>query len=76
MSLRILKHRKIHNLFLVMSDLEKEKAWELARLIRRDKNLSTILSARQRYSNNDQDSILESLKISGGRLNGPLVENE
>jgi hypothetical protein len=66
----------IRNLFLVMPDLEKEKAWELARLIRRDKNLSAILSERQRYSNNDQDSILESLKISGGRLNDPLIENE
>lgn len=66
----------IRNLFLVMTDLEKEKAWELARLIKRDKNLSTILSERQRYGNNDQDSILESLKISGGRLNDPLIENE
>ena len=66
----------IRNLFLVMPDLEKEKAWELARLIRRDKNLSAILSERQRYSNNDQDSILEAPKINGGRLNEPLIENE
>jgi len=33
----------IRNLFLVMSDSEKEKAWKLARLIRRDKNLSRVL---------------------------------
>jgi len=66
----------IRNLFLVMPDLIKEKAWELARLIRRDKNLSAILSERQRYRNNDQDSILESLKISGDRLNDPLTKNE
>lgn len=66
----------IRNLFLVMPDLDKEKAWELARLIRRDKNLSAILSERQRYGNKDQDSILESLKISGGRLNDPLIKNE
>jgi len=66
----------IRNLFLVMSDLEKEKAWELARLIRREKNLSAILSESRRYRKNDQDSILETLKISGGQLNGPLMENE
>ena len=33
----------IKNLFLVMSDTEKEKAWKLARLIKRNKNLSKIL---------------------------------
>lgn len=33
----------IKNLFLVMSDTEKEKAWKLARLIRRNKYLSKIL---------------------------------
>jgi len=33
----------IRNLFLVMSDSEKEKAWELARLIKRNKNFSKIL---------------------------------
>jgi len=33
----------IRNLFIIMSDLEKEKAWKLARLIKRDKNLSKIL---------------------------------
>lgn len=34
----------IRNIFLVMSDSEKEKAWELARSIKRDKNLSKILT--------------------------------
>ncbi len=34
----------IRNLFLIMLDPEKEKACEIARLIRRDKNLSRILS--------------------------------
>jgi hypothetical protein len=34
----------IRNLFLVMSDSEKEKAWDIARLIRRDKNLTRVLS--------------------------------
>ncbi len=33
----------VRNLFLVMSDSEKEKAFDLARLIKRDKNLSKIL---------------------------------
>ena len=33
----------IRNLFMVMSDLEKEKAWKLSRLIKRNKNLSKIL---------------------------------
>ena len=37
----------VRNLFLVMSDGEKEKAWDLARLIRRDKNLSRLLSERR-----------------------------
>jgi hypothetical protein len=34
----------IRNLFLVMSDSEKQKACDIARLIRRDKNLSRVLS--------------------------------
>lgn len=37
----------IRNLFMVMSDLEKEKAWKLARLIKRNKNLSKILKERR-----------------------------
>ena len=36
----------IRNLFLIMLNPEKEKAWEIARLIRRDKNLSRILSKK------------------------------
>jgi len=38
----------IRNLFLVMSDLEKEKAWGIARLIKRDKNLTRVLSEGRR----------------------------
>ena len=34
----------IRNLFLVMSDSEKKKTWDVARLIRRDKNLTRVLS--------------------------------
>jgi hypothetical protein len=34
----------IRNLFLVMSDSEKRKAWEIARSIKRDKNLKRVLS--------------------------------
>jgi hypothetical protein len=34
----------IRNLFLVMARSEKEKTWDIARLIRRDKNLTGILS--------------------------------
>lgn len=33
----------IRNLFLVMFDSEKEKTWDIARLIRQDKNLTRIL---------------------------------
>ncbi len=38
----------IRNLFLIMSDSEKEKAFELAKLIRRDKNLAKILAKKRR----------------------------
>lgn len=34
----------IRNLFLIMSDAEKEKAYDIARLIRRNKNLTKTLS--------------------------------
>jgi len=34
----------IRNLFLVMSDSEKQKAWDIARLIRRDKKLTRVLA--------------------------------
>ena len=38
----------IRNLFLVMSNSEKEKAWANARLIRRDKNLTRVLPEGRR----------------------------
>ena len=38
----------IRNLFLVMSDSEKEKALDIARLIRLDKNLTRVLSEGRR----------------------------
>ena len=53
----------IRNLFVVMDDSEKKKTWELARLIRRDKNLSKILSSRKRPGKIDTISDLEMLKI-------------
>lgn len=59
----------IRNLFLVMSELETEKAWELARLIRRDKNLAAILSEKRRYIKDDRNSIWETLKIKKKKLN-------
>lgn len=34
----------IRNFFLVMSDSEKEKTWDIARLTGRDKNLTRVLS--------------------------------
>lgn len=45
----------IRNLFLVMSDVEKSKAFEVARLIRRDKNLSKILSRGERRITSKRD---------------------
>ena len=38
----------IRNLFLIMDDSEKDKGWELARLIRRDRSLSKILAKKRR----------------------------
>lgn len=37
----------IRNLFLIMDPSEKEKSWELARLIKRDRNLSRILDRKR-----------------------------
>ena len=52
----------IRSLFFIMSDLEKEKAWELARLIRRDKNLKRIIAEGRRPGKDDQsDSIIEKI---------------
>lgn len=36
--------RTLEIFFLVMSGLEKQKAWEIAQSIRRDKNLKRVLS--------------------------------
>jgi len=44
-----------------MSDTEKEKAWKLARLIRRDKNLAKLLSENRRNKKRNYDDLLETL---------------
>jgi len=44
----------VRNLFLIMSHSEKEKSWSLARLIRRDKNLSRTLTEGRRGKENQQ----------------------
>jgi hypothetical protein len=50
----------IRNLFLIMNDSEREEALTLARLIRRDKNLShKIFSEGRRYTKDDQDGMQE-----------------
>ena len=38
----------IRNLFLIMDDSEKDKGWDLARLVKRDRNLSKILAKKRR----------------------------
>ncbi len=38
----------IRNLFLIMSESEKQEAFQLAKMIRRDRNLSEILNRRRR----------------------------
>ncbi|MBW2614751.1 MAG: hypothetical protein JRD02_01055 [Deltaproteobacteria bacterium] len=45
----------VRNLFFIMSESEKEKAWKLARLIRRDKNLSRILAEGRRTGKSDEN---------------------
>lgn len=52
----------IRNLFLVMSESEKEKAYDLACSIKRDKNLSRILTEGRRPSRIDENDILQTLK--------------
>ena len=52
----------IRNLFLIMSDPEKEKAYKLARLIKRDRNLSRILTQGRRSPRSQEEGILETLK--------------
>ncbi|RLC07501.1 MAG: hypothetical protein DRI57_25880 [Deltaproteobacteria bacterium] len=49
----------IRNLFLIMSDSEKEKTFELAHLIRRDRNLSRILTQGRRRGNTGKMGITE-----------------
>ena len=51
----------IRNLFFIMSESEKKKAWELARLIRRDNNLSRLLSENRRNKKRNQDDLVETL---------------
>ena len=51
----------IRNLFFIMSESEKEKAWELARLIRRDDNLSRLLSENRRNKKRNQDDLVKTL---------------
>ena len=50
---------------MIMADSEKDKAVELARLIKRDKNLSRILTEGRRRRKTEGDDLLETLKGSG-----------
>jgi len=52
----------VRNLFLVMSDSEKEKAFELGRLIRRDKNLCRILSEGRRGGKTNKNGSMATLR--------------
>jgi len=52
----------VRNLFLVMSDSEKEKAFELGRLIRRDKNLCRILSEGRRGRETNKNGSMATLR--------------
>lgn len=54
--------RMFRNLFLVMSDSEKEKAFELGRLIRRDKNLCRILSEGRRGGKTNKNGSMATLR--------------
>jgi len=49
----------IRNLFLIMDDEEKGKAWELARRLKRDKNLSAILARGRRAKRIEEDELLD-----------------
>jgi hypothetical protein len=52
----------VRSLFHIMSDPEKEKARELARLIKRDKNLAKIIAEGRRPGKEDQsDAIIEKI---------------
>ena len=52
----------IRNLFLIMGDPEKDKAWELARLIKRDKNLSRVLTEGRRRKKTDENGDFDTLR--------------
>lgn len=52
----------IRNLFLIMDDPEKDKAWELARLIKRDKNLSKILTQGRRGKKTEGNETFDTLR--------------
>ena len=65
----------IRNLFLIMADSEKDKAVELARLIKRDKNLSKILTEGRRRRKTEGDDLLETLKGSGDPKPGTGILN-
>jgi len=52
----------IRNLFLIMDDSERDKVWELARLIKRDKNLSNILAQGRRRKMAEGDEAFDTLK--------------
>jgi len=51
----------IRNLFLIMDDPEKDKAWELARSIKRNKNLSNILDQRGRRKKTEGNEAFDTL---------------
>ena len=51
----------IRALFLIMDDEEKEKAWELARRLRRDKNLSLILERGRRRKRLEEEETFETI---------------
>jgi len=52
----------IRNLFLIMGDREKDKAWELARLIKRDMNLSKILTQGRRGKKTEGNETFDTLR--------------
>ena len=52
----------IRNLFLIMNDPEKDKVWELARFIKRDKNLSNILAQGRRRKKAEGDEAFDTLR--------------
>jgi hypothetical protein len=45
-----------------MGDPEKDKAWELARLLKRDKNLSKILAEGRRRKKTEGNEAFDTLR--------------